>query len=256
MEPTLCTVSWITIETPPSRVWDALTNPRLIARYMAGTRVITDWKPGSSILYRGIWNGTPFEDRGVVVESIPPRTLVTKYWSSMSGTEDSPENYSTVTYDIAPFDLHTILTVTQDNIPTAADRARIRTNWTTTLKNIKTLLEQPGNGPVTGLDSHAPDPLVTDPDKYRRIFENDVVRVLEYSDSPGQRTKPHRHPAFVLYCLGPFSRLLTHEDGSTAELHFGTGDVMWSDAETHIGENIGDTDTRVLLIEIKRGQGG
>jgi len=38
------------------------------------------------------------------------------------------------------------------------------------------------------------DPINTDPDKYKVIFENDRVRVLDYRDTPGAKTKPHRHP--------------------------------------------------------------
>ena len=33
------------------------------------------------------------------------------------------------------------------------------------------------------------DPTSTDPDAYRVILENDRVRVLEYRDEPGYRTK-------------------------------------------------------------------
>lgn len=42
------------------------------------------------------------------------------------------------------------------------------------------------------------DPAVTDGDKYKVIMENERVRVLEYRDSPGQRTSPHFHPDYVL----------------------------------------------------------
>lgn len=37
------------------------------------------------------------------------------------------------------------------------------------------------------------DPVVTDGDKYKVVLENERVRVLEYRDSPGQRTTPHYH---------------------------------------------------------------
>jgi hypothetical protein len=48
----------------------------------------------------------------------------------------------------------------------------------------------------------ARDPTETDPDKYKVVFENERVRVLEYRDGPGDRT-PHRHPDSVTYTLGP-----------------------------------------------------
>jgi hypothetical protein len=48
------------------------------------------------------------------------------------------------------------------------------------------------------------DPIVTDGDKYKVVLENDRVRVLEYRDSPGQRTSPHHHPDYVLCALSAF----------------------------------------------------
>jgi hypothetical protein len=44
----------------------------------------------------------------------------------------------------------------------------------------------------------AEDPTRTDPEKYKVIFENDRVRVLEYRDEPGEATRPHRHPDSVM----------------------------------------------------------
>ena len=37
------------IEARPAQVWDALTDPDLIQKYMFGSRVETDWKVGSPI---------------------------------------------------------------------------------------------------------------------------------------------------------------------------------------------------------------
>ncbi len=44
----------------------------------------------------------------------------------------------------------------------------------------------------------ADDPTHTDGDKYKVVFENEKVRVLEYKDLPGEKTHQHRHPDFVL----------------------------------------------------------
>src|SRR5215471_18947293 len=95
------------------------------------------------------------------------------------------------------------------------------------------------------------DPVVTDGDKYKVVLENDRVRVLEYRDLPGQKTAQHHHPAFVLYALGPFKRTLTLPDGKVLTREFRAGDVMWSDAQTHVGENIGATPTHVVIVELK-----
>jgi beta-alanine degradation protein BauB len=97
----------------------------------------------------------------------------------------------------------------------------------------------------------AQDPLITDGDKYKAILENDRVRVLEYTDTPGDKTRKHHHPDFVLYALDPFKRRLTMADGKRIEREFRKGDVMWMHDQIHIGENIGSTNTHVLIVELK-----
>lgn len=95
------------------------------------------------------------------------------------------------------------------------------------------------------------DPAVTDPGKYKVILENERSRVLDYRDRPGEKTSQHRHPESVLYALSAFERRLTFPDGTSKILHLKTGDVFFLPAQIHIGENIGTTDTHVLLVEFK-----
>ena len=99
----------------------------------------------------------------------------------------------------------------------------------------------------------AQDPLLSDGDKYKAILDNACVRVLEYRDRPGDKTQPHAHPAFVLYALAPFKRTLALPDGQVLTREFKSGDVMWSPAQSHIGENVGTTPTHVLIVELKPG---
>ena len=103
----------------------------------------------------------------------------------------------------------------------------------------------------TATGALAQDAVQTDGDKHKAIFENDCVRVLDYQDRPGQATHQHRHPAFVLYALAPFQRSLTLPDGKVLQRQFKAGDVTWSDAQTHIGTNTGDTPTHVVIVEMK-----
>ena len=102
---------------------------------------------------------------------------------------------------------------------------------------------------------HAQDAVQVDGDKYKTIFENDCVRVLDYQDAPGESTHQHSHPAFVLYALSPFKRSITLPDGKVLQRQFKQGDVIWSNSQTHIGTNTGDTPTHVILVETKSGIG-
>ncbi len=97
----------------------------------------------------------------------------------------------------------------------------------------------------------AQDPVHTDGDKYNLVLENDRVRVLEYRDKPGDKTLLHYHPDFVMHVVSPFTRRLTFEDGRTVDRSFTAGQTVWMEAQTHIGENIGRTDTHVFIVELK-----
>ena len=106
---------------------------------------------------------------------------------------------------------------------------------------------------IQQLSDTSRDPVVTDGDKYKIVLENERVRVLEYRDAPGQRTSPHYHPDYVLCALSSFKRKLTLSDGRTVAPEVKAGSVAWGNGQSHIGENIGDTDTHVLIIELKAG---
>ena len=95
------------------------------------------------------------------------------------------------------------------------------------------------------------DPVHSDGDKYKVMFENDRVRVLEYRDRPGEKTHQHTHPAFVLYAVTPFKRRIALPDGKVMMREFKGGEIMWSERQTHIGENVGDTPTHVIMVEMK-----
>jgi hypothetical protein len=96
----------------------------------------------------------------------------------------------------------------------------------------------------------AADPVCTDPEKYQVIFENDRVRVLEYRDRPGDKTRPHQHPDSVMYTLSGFQRRLRVGQG-VRDVVMEPGHAHWLPAQTHAGENIGTTPTRVLFVELK-----
>jgi hypothetical protein len=98
------------------------------------------------------------------------------------------------------------------------------------------------------MDAH--DPIVSNPDFYRLLWENDHVRVLEYTDVPGDRTTSHDHPNSVMVTLSPFSRKLSMGDREfTTALR--SGQAVWLPAQRHRGENVGSTPTHTILIELK-----
>lgn len=94
------------------------------------------------------------------------------------------------------------------------------------------------------------DPTVTDPLLYTVIFENERVRVLQYHDEPGDHTHVHRHPDSVMVTLSAFQRRVTAGDRS-AEVELREGEARWVGAQEHTGENIGDSASNCVFIELK-----
>jgi beta-alanine degradation protein BauB len=96
----------------------------------------------------------------------------------------------------------------------------------------------------------ADDPTKVDPDHYKVLLENDRVRVLEFRGSPGNETPMHSHPGYVTYNLDG-GKTTFNSKGKTVEVVSQAGEVRWHDAETHSGKNTGETELRVLIVEIK-----
>jgi len=141
MKKTYTAAATTIIDVPASKVWEALTNPELIKRYMFGTDVITDWQVGSPITYRGEWEGKPFEDKGKVLEVKREKSLITTHWSPLSGVPDTPENYHTVAYQLSEKNGGTQVTITQDKNASEEEKEHSEKNWSMMLDGLKKLLE-------------------------------------------------------------------------------------------------------------------
>jgi beta-alanine degradation protein BauB len=99
------------------------------------------------------------------------------------------------------------------------------------------------------------DPVVTNPNFYKVLFENDQVRVLEYTDQPGDRTTPHEHPNSVMVTLSSFRRRLYAGD-EQRDVSINAEKASWLPAQQHAGHNIGDTPTHVIFVELKESSVG
>src|SRR5438445_8884613 len=91
----------VTINAPIDAVWQAVIDPTLVKQYMHGTNMQTTWEVGIPITWKGEWQGKTYEDKGTVLAVEPNKLLRITHWSPMGGSEDKPENYHTVTYELA-----------------------------------------------------------------------------------------------------------------------------------------------------------
>ena len=130
------------ISAPAPRVWDALTNPKLIKQYFFGSEALSDWKEGSSLNFKGEWEGKEYLDKGSILKSEPNKLFQYTYFSSFSDLPDKPENYSTVAYELYEEDGQTTLIVKQENIANEEARKNSEKNWEQVLQSLKDLLEK------------------------------------------------------------------------------------------------------------------
>jgi uncharacterized protein YndB with AHSA1/START domain len=135
--------STVAIDAPVDDVWKALTDPDLVRKYMHGTNLETDWKVGGTIFWSGEWKGKPYKDKGKVLEFAAPNLLKYTHWSPMGGSEDKPENYHTVTYELDHQGTRTVLSLTQDNNASqeAADEMAEK-NWRPVLQGLREVAEK------------------------------------------------------------------------------------------------------------------
>jgi uncharacterized protein YndB with AHSA1/START domain len=132
----------IYIKTTPERLWQAITDPGLRAKYSFGVAVQSDWTKGSPYQARTtdatMWPGTDIAD-GENLEVDPPRRLVQTFRALWSD-EVKAEGYSRVTWDIEPVGDSCRLTVTHDRLRDGAS-AELYGGWPMVLSGLKTLLE-------------------------------------------------------------------------------------------------------------------
>jgi uncharacterized protein YndB with AHSA1/START domain len=131
-----------TIDAPIERVWDALTNPDLIKQFMFGTDAVSYWKVGGPIVWKGVWQGKPYEDRGKILVMEAPHLLKYSHFSPLSGAPDVPENYHTLTYVLTAKGEKTLVELSQDNNASAEEVQHSTGMWQQLLVSLKKVLEE------------------------------------------------------------------------------------------------------------------
>ena len=139
----------IVINAPASKVWDALTNPEQTKKYMFGCQTVSDWKIGSSLLWKGSYEGKEMVFvKGDIVDIQPEKFLAYTVIDPNNKTlEDIPENYLTVTCSLTEENNQTVLTITQGDYSKVGDGENRYKHtidgggWQPILEEIKKLVE-------------------------------------------------------------------------------------------------------------------
>ena len=130
------------IAATPDKVWQALTDGTLTRQYWYGRRIESDWKVGSTVTF---WyhteDGEAVSDRGIVLESNPPRRL-SYTWHVEFADELRDEHPSRVIFEIEPSGKEVKLTLTHDEFePGSKILDGVRSGWPAILASLKTMLE-------------------------------------------------------------------------------------------------------------------
>jgi uncharacterized protein YndB with AHSA1/START domain len=141
MEKDLLVRKTVTINVNASKVWNALTNPKMIKQYLFGAKATSDWKVGSEIIFQGNWEGKKFRDKGIIEKFEIEKLFQYTYWSMFSGLEDKKENYSLITFELSGDGKTTKLTVSQHGFADKAAQEHSAKGWSMVLQKIKELLE-------------------------------------------------------------------------------------------------------------------
>jgi uncharacterized protein YndB with AHSA1/START domain len=149
MQNELLVKNTIVIDASPAKVWDALTNPAQTKKYMFGCETVSDWKKGSSLLWKGSYQGKEMIFvKGEILEIEPEKKLIYTTIDPNSNIDDVPENYLTVTYSLTEENGKTNLTVIQGDFSKVAEGEKRYTEaynggqgWSPILLEIKKLVE-------------------------------------------------------------------------------------------------------------------
>ncbi len=132
----------IRIHSPSAQVWKALVDPQAIREYMFGTQVVSDWRAGSPIVWKGEWQGRSYEDKGTILSLEPQRLLRYSHYSPLAGLPDRPENYHKVTVELSVEGDQTRVVLSQDGNASEEERAHSEKNWEAMLSGLKKFVEK------------------------------------------------------------------------------------------------------------------
>jgi beta-alanine degradation protein BauB len=113
-------------------------------------------------------------------------------------------------------------------------------------REVRVELREP---PVT--EPHELDATTVDPDRYRIVLDNDVVRVVRLGFAAGEEGVMVHHPPRVIVTLTDVQVRMAFEDGSTDERAVDRGLAAWLEAQTLQTANAGSAPLEVVLVEPK-----
>jgi uncharacterized protein YndB with AHSA1/START domain len=134
----------VVIHADPSKVWDALTNPEKTMKYFFNCKVLSTWKVGSNITFKGkIFLIKNIEMKGKILKIEPEKLL--RYTLKNQRNGNTATGFSTVTDELVFKDGKTTLSITDDvGQGEGAEKrySKSKLGWNKVLKGLKELVEE------------------------------------------------------------------------------------------------------------------
>ena len=130
----------VTFNTDVSNVWEALIDPEITKKYFFNCEAISDWKVGSSIVFKMESGGEEIVAVKGVVTAIEPKRLL-EHTCFSPEFENVPSKHTTVTYKLSSEKDITKLSVTQGDFGDEETYNHTDASWDQVLDGLKTILE-------------------------------------------------------------------------------------------------------------------
>lgn len=141
MNSTIKAGAQIKVRADVSSVWDALTDPEKIKKYMFGTNVKADWRVGGKITWEGKWEGKKYLDEGEILEYDPEKLMKYSHQSIEPKTVNS-QHIHIVTVTLNQDNDEVLIELIQENVINDEAKEAFEANWNMMLENLKDLLEK------------------------------------------------------------------------------------------------------------------
>ena len=87
---------------------------------------------------------------------------------------------------------------------------------------------------------------------YKTVKDSLNIRIVMVDYKPGTMSALHSHPDLAMYAISPGKAEFTEKDGTKRVLTLDKGMIALVPADTHSAKNIGNTNLKVLLVEVNR----
>ena len=109
------------------------------------------------------------------------------------------------------------------------------------------------NAPLIGQAGDVPASFHASPDVYKVLAENDEMRVVLATWTPGKKDVSHSHPMAAVYTIKDCHARISTPDGKVREVNNKAGAARINPpVASHTFENIGKNECQQVLVERKK----